>query len=187
MFHRREQFQAHLKDHHLIKDDEYIRSQTKLQRIGRNGQCKFWCGFCQKIVNLQSRGLEAWDERFNHIDDSHFKQGRRIDEWYPLDKDVPKGLLRIDNVPDSVLSSNVPEENESEGSSSDASQRTQQNSPALPLTLSTTQVNSNSHPPSRSLKQIKKWYCVSVFHEFDRLCNQTDVHSVLAQMVRTTS
>lgn len=164
VFHRREQFQAHLKDHHLIKDDEYVRAQTKLHRIGRNGQMKFWCGFCQKIVNLKASGLAAWDERFNHIDDYHFKQGRRIDEWYPLDKDIPKGQLSIDHIPDDAFASAVPEDNESEESSSDDStQCTQKNSPTLPLTPPTPQASSRSDPSGKSLKKVKKWFCVSLF------------------------
>ena len=67
-------------------------------RIGRNGQSGFWCGFCQKIVKLEKKSLEAWDERFNHIDNMHFKKGQRIESWYPLDKDVPKGQLKNENV-----------------------------------------------------------------------------------------
>lgn len=93
--HRREQFQAHLKEHHHINDEEYIRAQTKSNRIGRNGQCGFWCGFCCKIVTLKKKGLDAWDERFSHIDDSHFKKGETIDSWSPLDTDVHKGFHRI--------------------------------------------------------------------------------------------
>lgn len=95
--HRREHFQAHLKDHHHINDEEYIRAQTKNNRIGRNGQCGFWCGFCCEIVTLKKRGLEAWDERFSHIDDLHYKKGETIDSWVPLDEEVPKGFPRIHN------------------------------------------------------------------------------------------
>lgn len=169
VFHRREQFQAHLKDHHLIKDDEYIRGQTRLHRIGRNGQCGFWCGFCQQIVNLKNRGLEAWDERFNHIDDWHFKKGQRIDEWYPLDKDVPKGLLKIDSGVVNEAQS-VPEESESTGESSDDSERrgsTQQiegNSPIQTSSPPTVQNDSCSDPSSRIAKRDnnRQWYCVSI-------------------------
>ncbi|KAL8786431.1 MAG: hypothetical protein Q9195_008201 [Heterodermia aff. obscurata] len=94
VFYRREQFQAHLKESHLIKDDEVIREHCKKHRIGRNGQSGFWCGFCKKIVTLKHKGLEAWDERFNHIDQEHFKNGQTIvDHWYPLDKDIPIGSL----------------------------------------------------------------------------------------------
>ena len=52
-------------------------------------------------MKLEKRGLEAWDERFNHIDDDHFKSGERIEDWYPLDKDIPKGLLGTENILDS--------------------------------------------------------------------------------------
>lgn len=169
VFHRREQFQSHLKDHHMIKDDDYVRGQTRLHRIGRNGQCGFWCGFCQKIVNLKNRGLEAWDERFNHIDDWHFKKGQRIDEWYPLDKDVPKGLLKID---DGVVNGaqSVPEESESTEESSDdserrdSSQHTEGNSPTQIASPPATSNGVGLDPSSKTTKKDKnrQWYCVSI-------------------------
>lgn len=108
VFYRREPFQSHLKDGHDIKDEDYIREQLKRHQIGRNGQTGFWCGFCQKIVKLTKQGLEAWDERFNHIDDNHFKKGCRIQQWYELDRDIPNGLLRNEHVLDSGFPSVEP-------------------------------------------------------------------------------
>ena len=94
IFYRRDPFQGHLRRDHSVRDEDYIRDQCRKRRIGRNWQNGFWCGFCKAIVKLSTRGLEAWDERFNHIDDCHFKQGQNIDDWYPMDKDVPKGKLK---------------------------------------------------------------------------------------------
>ena len=93
VFYRREQFQVHLDEAHKVKDAEYVKRQCKLRRVGRNGQKGFWCGFCQTVVTLKNRGLEAWDERFTHIDEEHFKKGERVENWYPMDKDMPKGIL----------------------------------------------------------------------------------------------
>jgi len=36
----------------------------------------FWCGFCVELINFK-KGLLAWDERFNHIDD-HFIRRRGL-------------------------------------------------------------------------------------------------------------
>lgn len=94
IFFRRDPFQSHLRKEHGRNDEEYIREQCRKRRIGRNWQNGFWCGFCKAIVKLSTKGLEAWDERFNHIDDEHFKKGQNIDDWYPMDKDVPKGKLK---------------------------------------------------------------------------------------------
>lgn len=93
IFYRREQFQGHLRELHHIQDDSYIQEQCKQHRIGRNGQGKFWCGFCQQIVELKSKGLKAWEERFSHIDNQHYKKGQTIDSWVPLDGHVPKGVM----------------------------------------------------------------------------------------------
>lgn len=38
-------------------------------------------------------GIEAWDERFNHIDDEHFKKGAKVEEWVPLEGEVPRERL----------------------------------------------------------------------------------------------
>jgi len=94
---RRDEFQDHLKVDHEIVDGAHIQERCKKSRIGRNGQGGFWCGFCKEIVKLEKRGSEAWDERFNHID-GHFKEEFSIANWYPVDKDVPKGLLKASNM-----------------------------------------------------------------------------------------
>ncbi|KAL8671475.1 MAG: hypothetical protein Q9168_004025 [Polycauliona sp. 1 TL-2023] len=93
IFYRREQFQGHLREKHKIGDEQYIQTQCKQHRIGRNGQGKFWCGFCQEIVELKTKGLEAWEERFRHIDDQHYKKKQTIYDWLPLDGHVAKGLM----------------------------------------------------------------------------------------------
>lgn len=166
VFHRREQFQAHLKDHHLIESDEYIRAQARQHRIGRNGQTGFWCGFCQRIISLQKRGLEAWDERFNHIDDLHFKKGQGIHQWYPLDKDVPKGFMRTEDVPESEGPSSGPDGVDStEGSSDDAEQGLSppctEGAYSAHSSPPTMQAGSSADCFSNELKQSRMWYCVS--------------------------
>lgn len=119
VFHRREQYQAHLKEQHNIKDDAEIRQRSQKHRVGRNGQSGFWCGFCQQIIPLTSKGLEAWDERFDHIDSQHFSKEMTIDSWYPLDKDIPIG----DMLPSNSLDNNAsPLVNGDRSSSEDSSE-----------------------------------------------------------------
>lgn len=186
IFYRRDPFLAHLRKDHDIADDEYIRDQCKRGRIGRNGQSGFWCGFCKTIVKLEKRGLEAWDERFNHIDDEHFKQGRRIEDWYPPDKDIPKGSLRTENILDSGGPSTALDASEDEDSDgepacngSNATRTTVPQKPQIvPLAPTTTLSaprqhetpdeveNSHAIETSRSNKRQKtspglEWFCVS--------------------------
>lgn len=168
MFYRRELFQAHLKEYHEIKDEDHIREQSKRQRIGRNGQSGFWCGFCKKIVKLDKKDLEAWDERFNHIDDFHFKKGERIDGWYPLDRDIPKGLLRNDNVLDSGVPSSVPEETESDEESSDSTEKSASpssaggNSPSLPAPNISAPIGASVDRSNKASIHGRTWYCVRI-------------------------
>ena len=98
---RRLSFQEHLKKEHDISNDDNIKAKLEACRIGRNGQERFWCGFCNKLVELRRKGSEAWTERFDHIDD-HF-MGRHnfskqsIQDWIPVDSDKPKGDGEIDS------------------------------------------------------------------------------------------
>ncbi|KAK0108178.1 hypothetical protein ONS95_003001 [Cadophora gregata] len=96
---RRQTFQDHLKKEHQISEPEDVKKKIDDCRIGRNCQSRFWCGFCKKLVDLKKKGLDAWTERFDHIDD-HFmgrapfpKQG--IQDWVPVDSDKPKGDVLV--------------------------------------------------------------------------------------------
>ena len=93
VFYRREQFQAHLCSDHKISDDIYVKEQSKLRRIGRNGHNGFWCGFCQNVIMVEKRNHEAFDERFTHIDSKHYDRGERVEDWFPMEGELPKGLL----------------------------------------------------------------------------------------------
>ena len=92
---RRQSFQDHLKKDHDVLDAEVLKSKVDACRIGRNCQARFWCGFCIKLVDLTNKGVEAWTERFDHIDD-HF-MGRHglamqsIRDWIPVDGGKPRG------------------------------------------------------------------------------------------------
>ena len=166
LFYRREQYQAHLRDKHKIENDEQIREKCKSHRIGRNGQNGFWCGFCKKIVDLKSKGLDAWDERFGHIDDSHYKRGQTINEWVPMNCDIPKGMLgKGDLIESAAKEVGNDNENNEEGMGSCSS------SSSDPETLSglddqSSLAMSGSKPMAYGGHQSSRqrtflWYCVS--------------------------
>ncbi|KAK8036069.1 hypothetical protein PG991_002142 [Apiospora marii] len=90
--HRRETFKEHLSKVHTLQGEEL---EIKLEhcRVGRNCEARFWCGFCERIIEIERKGLGAFTERFNHIDD-HFsgRDGRprkQIDDWKGVDPDAP--------------------------------------------------------------------------------------------------
>lgn len=94
---RRQTFHDHLVKTHQMSDPDTTKEKLDSCRIGRNCQSRFWCGFCNKLVELKKKGVDAWTERFDHIDD-HFmgrhglpKQG--IHDWVPMDSDKPKGEI----------------------------------------------------------------------------------------------
>ena len=82
--HDKGDFRDHLRDVHSIQDRETIKKKIKGQQVGSSGQGTFWCGFCERILRLKTKGMDAWDERFNHVDNRHFKIGRDIFEWREL-------------------------------------------------------------------------------------------------------
>lgn len=92
VYHRPEQFRIHLSQAHRLLADA---TEQKLEvcRVGRNCDARFWCGFCEKIIEVTRSGLPAWSERFNHIDD-HFSgrnglDKKTIDEWKSVDPSAP--------------------------------------------------------------------------------------------------
>lgn len=100
-FFRRQTIQEHLKNHHHMKDEPTIKEKVESCRIGRNCQARFWCGFCLTTVTLKKKGLEAWTERFDHIDD-HFmgrngREEKNIRDWIYMNSDQPRG--DIDSPP----------------------------------------------------------------------------------------
>ncbi|KAF7503430.1 hypothetical protein GJ744_003760 [Endocarpon pusillum] len=89
LFYRRNIFMAHMQKVHQLSS-EATREHAHKQRIGRGCQTRFWCGFCKRIVELQKKGLEGADERFNHID-KHFKQKCDISDWVVVEGSEAKG------------------------------------------------------------------------------------------------
>ena len=91
IFHEQEDFIKHLRSDHLCEEAEISRRRES-GRVGNNYQTSYWCGFCRKIIRqVDKRGSEAQNERYDHIDDYHFKKGQRIHEWYPIGGQVPRG------------------------------------------------------------------------------------------------
>ncbi len=93
---RQESFKEHLQMIHGMKDLKDLEIKLESCRIGRNYDDRFWCGFCQTIVEITKSGLGARSERFDHID-SHFTgkgnmSQKDISDWKKVDPDQsPKG------------------------------------------------------------------------------------------------
>lgn len=128
-----------------MKDEEKVEEQCKVRRHGRNGQCYFWCGFCQEFVKVDKRGREAWGQRFDHIDDMHFSKGQRVEDWFPIDKECPKGMLKPckdDDDDEEELEDGVSDVEDGDGDSGDDVEE-----PAAP------RMTASKSSPSRSSEQ----------------------------------
>jgi hypothetical protein len=111
--------------------------------------------------------LEAWDEKFTHIDVEHFMKGQKIEDWFPIDKDIPREIL--DRQKD--------ESEEEKGSDEDSSgSDVDDDGSSIPTTppggFSVTpparvsiaiegQVNGQPNYPFTGEAVKKSWYCVS--------------------------
>lgn len=149
-------------------NDAEIRKQSQNNRIGRNGQSGFWCGFCRRIVTLEGRGLEAWDQRFNHIDREHFNAGLTIDKWVPLDKDVPIEMLPSDSINADPSSAADKDESEDEDSSDSGDQdgspvSQEEDGPQILHSRPVKRTQDSLGDPERSNKRQAfkySWFCV---------------------------
>ncbi|KAJ2997815.1 hypothetical protein NUW58_g526 [Xylaria curta] len=85
---RREIFKSHLEKDHQVIDQNTLEVKLEKCRVGRNCEARFWCGFCQEIIEIKQEGGQAWAERFDHIDE-HFSGRNRaqkeISEWKDFD------------------------------------------------------------------------------------------------------
>ncbi|KAF1986197.1 hypothetical protein K402DRAFT_394053 [Aulographum hederae CBS 113979] len=99
--HNLDTFKSHVKTTHgsTLTELEF-ENLVKTSRIGKNGQGRFWCGFCMDVIELVEVGAKAWDERFSHVDNHFSKEKRGIGEWLCVEgKGRRKGDLRGDASP----------------------------------------------------------------------------------------
>lgn len=89
--------EKHLTEVHALSKDAAKGSMT-VSHVGRNHQSRFWCGFCGDVVRLDNQGVQAWDERFNHIDKHFMKERRRVEEWVDPETYKTKGQLQEDEA-----------------------------------------------------------------------------------------
>ncbi|KAI8950647.1 hypothetical protein F4801DRAFT_331600 [Xylaria longipes] len=88
VYYRREIFRGHLEKDHQTTDQNVLEAKLEKCRVGRNCEARFWCGFCQEVVEIKQKGIQAWAERFDHIDE-HFtgrnRAQKEISEWKNFD------------------------------------------------------------------------------------------------------
>ena len=177
LYYRRELFIQHLQDDHDLRDvqhRDYVKDQCKKRRVGRNGQCGFWCGFCQTVVQLEKKETDAWDERFNHIDNEHFKKGDRVETWMPLAGEVPRRGSRPAEVCDAEKEAREAEDKGSDEEDSgpdaegegdvivlEAGGLEEDMARAKAATAARARGRSNAAGPEGKKKVRKTWDCVS--------------------------
>ncbi|KAI0425954.1 hypothetical protein F5Y09DRAFT_80093 [Xylaria sp. FL1042] len=107
---RREMFKAHLEKDHQIAEPNKLDAKLEKCRVGRNCEARFWCGFCQKILEIKQQGHQAWAERFDHIDEHFSGRNDRArkdpSEWKDFDSSMPsKGFEEGDDPSASIKTS----------------------------------------------------------------------------------
>lgn len=81
-YHGRDNYKKHLQ-RCLTQDSHQIEKKANACRIPANNQGRFWCGFCDRIVDHETYGPEALKQRLSHID-NHFSQGNWAVDWIEL-------------------------------------------------------------------------------------------------------
>jgi hypothetical protein len=89
----RQTYIEHLQKVHEILDADVVEKKVESTCISRG--LRFWCGFCVKLIDVKNKGNDVWAERFDHIDDHfmgrHGLVNQSIEEWIPIDGNMPKG------------------------------------------------------------------------------------------------
>ena len=168
---RRESHITHLKNAHNIIDKQEIQKWTNEAHIGRNNFKTFWCGFCPKerggiiikgcVVQLKKKGLDGWDERFDHLG-KHFEEGNHIKDYMFHEDDVFGDLhsTEEDEDEDEETEDIREEEDDDMGEErpiieSTAPPDEEKAEKLQPSQLTTTQKDEKGN------KKDKRWYCVS--------------------------
>ncbi|KAL3465382.1 hypothetical protein BJX64DRAFT_64868 [Aspergillus heterothallicus] len=98
LFDQQDTYVQHLKTQHQVHDEAGVQESICKNRLGWNGEPQFWCGFCRDTIHVRGMGLEAWNQRANHIDIEHFQKGKRINEWF-----LPSGqVIKCGEVDDTA-------------------------------------------------------------------------------------
>jgi len=137
---RRQIFQEHLKKEHQISNTDAVKVKLDKCRIGRNCSERFWCGFCAKLIELKKKGLDAWTERFDHIDDHFMGRGNNIkqgiQEWIPVDGDKPIGDIASPHALDATFSGKGSQESTADSEAAASSKSSTGESPAEAIVIS---------------------------------------------------
>ncbi|EEY14243.1 conserved hypothetical protein, partial [Verticillium alfalfae VaMs.102] len=76
---------------HNFRDVSALEAELHSCRIGRDCDLRYWCGFCEKIVEKSRTATQSLTKRFDHID-NHFcgrnTAKRSISEWKHLENKV---------------------------------------------------------------------------------------------------
>ncbi|EEH10131.1 C2H2 zinc finger domain-containing protein [Histoplasma capsulatum G186AR] len=162
LFDRKDKFYQHLRSEHLL-DDQQTKQTARHNEIGRNGQFQFWCGFCCKLIQLRKEGMDAWDERFDHIDNEHFKKKQNIGAWVHPEGHLTKQCEeKADMASDTLETSNECEGVEEVDASfkrndsvEDLAKDVGSVSRTMPVSIQTPAANSNcgrSRPPAPAVQ-----------------------------------
>ncbi|KAL7942152.1 hypothetical protein V8C42DRAFT_360250 [Trichoderma barbatum] len=96
---RRELFKTHLIDHHKVRDVQMIESLQESRRLGRHCDPRFWCGFCDKFVEIEGEVVNSWTKRCDHIDSHLFGKDdlekKTMDKWHYLEDKLAEGEPEI--------------------------------------------------------------------------------------------
>ena len=85
----------HLTKEHGL-DASHAAERLDASHVGPNNQQGFWCGFCCRVIKLRKPlGVEAYDERFTHIDSHFIKENKSVEHWIDVEKHCTKSEMRM--------------------------------------------------------------------------------------------
>jgi hypothetical protein len=164
---------AHFTKIHKVNDVDAGRKIDQ-RHISHNNQVLFWCGFCDMEINLTEKGFDAWNQRFNHIDD-HFmgrngQAKRKIVEWKQNFEGMrvsPKSSSSNEEEASSDSTESSPSSINSSGSRDPSPQRVSEEVASAPQKRKRESSDEQQERPAKHIKHGKhepRIFCVRILH-----------------------
>jgi hypothetical protein len=86
-------FKKHMMSEHNRSEGDELDQLLEKYHLGRNCESRFWCGFCEEIMDVKQTGLTAWKERYDHIDNhitGHGTAQMSMSQWKMIDPQQSK-------------------------------------------------------------------------------------------------
>ncbi|KAJ9615656.1 hypothetical protein H2200_001732 [Cladophialophora chaetospira] len=149
--------QSHYVEHmHLVHRTPNPEESARHNRVARNYQGRFWCGFCCEIITHPKADVEAINIRFDHVANHFMQDKRESKDWVEL---TGKGKTKKEMQEEQSQTTTEEEEDDVLGTSQNASGSTptpsSQQSAASPMEQTGSQGSSSPNDAQSGMPDLQ--------------------------------